>query len=84
MQTKVSQAESCHRAIPGAGKAKRKWRVRGEMQINTATTRVRPFNLGLHFLASKVALSCLSVDRFGKFFGGLMTLGQVKRVPNFC
>ena len=32
----------------------------------------------------KVAFSWPSVDRFGKFFWGLMTLGQVKRVPNFC
>ena len=32
----------------------------------------------------KVAFSWPSVDRFGKFFGGLMTLGQVKSVPNFC
>ena len=48
---------------------------------------VRLFNLGLHFLAPKVALSCLSVDRFGKIFfwgGGLMTIGQIKSVPNFC
>ena len=43
--------------------------------------RVRLFNVGL---AAKVAFSCPSVDRFGKFFGGLMTLGQVKSVPNFC
>ena len=40
--------------------------------------RVRPFNLGLHFFASKVAFSCSSVDRFGKKCWGLMTLGQVK------
>ena len=32
----------------------------------------------------KVALSWPSVNRFGKFLGGLMTLGQVKSVPNFC
>ena len=32
----------------------------------------------------KVAFSWPSVDRFGKFFGGLLTLGQVKSVPNFC
>ena len=32
----------------------------------------------------KVAFSWPSMDRFGKFFGGLMTLGQVKSVPNFC
>ena len=47
-------------------------------------TSVKPFNLGLHFFASKVALSCPSVDRFGNVFCGLMTLGQVKSVPNFC
>ena len=39
---------------------------------------------GLVFLAQKVAFSWLSVDRFGQKFGGLMTLGQVKSVPNFC
>ena len=32
----------------------------------------------------KVACSWPSVDRFGKFFVGLMTIGQVKSVPNFC
>ena len=32
----------------------------------------------------KVAFSQPSVDRFGKFLGGVMTLGQVKSVPNFC
>ena len=32
----------------------------------------------------KVAFSWPSVDRFGKFLVGLMTLGQVKSVPNFC
>ena len=52
---------------------------RGELEISS----VRPFNLGLHFFASKVVLSCPSVDRFGNFLGGLMTLGQVKSVPNF-
>ena len=31
----------------------------------------------------KVAFFWPSVDRFGNF-GGLMTLGQVKSVPNFC
>ena len=46
--------------------------------------RVRLFNVGLHFLAAKVAFSCPSVDIFGNFFGGLMTLVQVKSVPNFC
>ena len=39
---------------------------------------------GLVILAQKVAFSWLSVDRFGQKFGGLMTLGQVKSVPNFC
>ena len=34
--------------------------------------------------SEKVASSWPSVDRFGKFLGGLMTLGQVKSVPNFC
>ena len=45
---------------------------------------VRLFNVGLHFLAAKVAFSCPSVDRFGKKIGGLMTIGQVKSVANFC
>ena len=39
---------------------------------------------GLVFLASKVVFSWPSVDRFGKNFGGLMTLGQVKSIQNFC
>ena len=39
---------------------------------------------GLVFLATKVAFSWPSVDRFGKNFGGLMTLGQVKSIQNFC
>ena len=50
------------------------------------TTSVRPFNLGLHFLASKVAL--LYLVRLwivlAIFLGVLMTLVQVKSVPNFC
>ena len=32
----------------------------------------------------KVAFYWPSVDRFGKFLGGLMTLGQVKSVLIFC
>ena len=44
----------------------------------------RKFNLGWRFLASKVAFSWTSVERFGKKIWGLMTLGQVKSVPNFC
>ena len=39
---------------------------------------------GLVTFSEKVAFSRPSVDRFGNFFGGLMTLGQVKSVPNFC
>ena len=39
---------------------------------------------GLVFLAQKVAFSWQSVDRFGKKFWGLMILGQVKSVQNFC
>ena len=46
--------------------------------------RVRLFNVGLHFLAEKFAFPCLSVDRFGKNFWGLITLGHVKSVPYFC
>ena len=40
--------------------------------------------IGLVFLAPKVAFSQPSVDRFGKFFWGLMILGQVKSIQNFC
>ena len=36
------------------------------------------------FLAPKVAFSWASVDRFGQNFWGLMTLGQVKSIKNFC
>ena len=47
-------------------------------------SRVRKLNLGWCFLASTVAFSWPSVDRFGKIGPGLMTLGQVKSVSNFC
>ena len=47
-------------------------------------TSVRNSNLGLCFFAFKCCVSHLSVDRFGKFLEGAMTLGQVKSVPNFC
>ena len=46
-------------------------------------TRVRKLNLGWRFSASKVEFSWPSVDRFWQNLG-LMTLGQVKSVPNFC
>ena len=46
--------------------------------------RVRLFNVGLQFLAAKVAFSCPSADRFGKKNLGLITWGQIKSVPNFC
>ena len=46
--------------------------------------RVRKLNLGWCFMASKVAFSWPSVNRFGKNIWGHMTLGQVKIVPNFC
>ena len=45
---------------------------------------VRNSNLGLCFFPSKCCVSHLSVDRFGKNFGGVMTLGQVKSSQNFC
>ena len=45
---------------------------------------VRLFNVGLHFLAAKVAFTWPSVDRFGKILGGFMTLDQVKSLQNFC
>ena len=47
-------------------------------------TSVRNSNLGLCFFAFKCCVSQLSVDRFGKNFEGVMTLGQVKSSPNFC
>ena len=40
--------------------------------IRIVMTRVRLFNVGLHFLATKVAFSCLSVNRFGQKILGLM------------
>ena len=46
--------------------------------------RVRKLNLGWRFLASKVAFSWPSLYRSGKHFWGLITLGQVKSVPNIC
>ena len=45
---------------------------------------VRNSNLGLWFFPFKCCVSHLSVDRFGKNFEGVMTLGQVKSSPNFC
>ena len=36
------------------------------------------------FLASKVAFSWPSVDKFGKKNLGLMNLAQIKSTPNFC
>ena len=59
-------------------------RLKEEVCFETAIIRVRLFNVGLHFFAAKVAFSCPSVDRLGKHFWGLMTLDQVKSVPNFC
>ena len=46
--------------------------------------RVRLFNVGLQFLAAKVAFSSPSADRIGKKNLGLITWGQIKSVPNFC
>ena len=45
---------------------------------------VRNSNLGLCFSPFKCCVSHLSVDRFGKNFEGVMTLGQVNSSPNFC
>jgi len=39
---------------------------------------------GLVTFSEKVAFSWPSVDRFWNFFGGLITLGQLQSVPNFC
>ena len=36
------------------------------------------------FLASKVAFSWPSVDRFGKKILGLMNLAQIKSIQHFC
>ena len=45
--------------------------------------RVRNSNLGLCFFPLKCCVSQLSVDRFGKHFEGVMTLGQVKKFTKF-
>ena len=45
---------------------------------------VRNSNLGLYFFPFKCCVSQLSVDRFGKNFEAVMTLGQVKSSLNFC
>ena len=45
--------------------------------------RVRNSNLGWRFFAFKCCFSRLSVDRFGKIFEGVMTLGQVKKFTKF-
>ena len=44
-------------------------------------TSVRNSNFGFGF---KCCVSHLSVNRLGKKFEGVMTLGQVKSSPNFC
>ena len=53
-------------------------------RFSSLTARVRNSNLGLCLIPFKGCVSQLSVDRFGENFGGLLTLGQVKSVPNFC
>ena len=45
---------------------------------------IRVRKLNWHFLASKVAFSWPSVDRFGKNFLGLMNLAVIKSIQNFC
>ena len=52
--------------------------------IRIVMTRVRLFNVGLHFLATKVAFSCPSANGFGQKILGLMILGQVKSIKSFC
>ena len=50
---------------------------------NNPMSSVRPFNLGLHFFGFK---SCVFSSVCGQIWQknwGLMTLGQVKSVPNF-
>ena len=42
------------------------------------------FKFRFVFFPFKCCVSHLSVDRFGKNFEGVMTLGQVKSSPNFC
>ena len=54
------------------------------MQLHWCMTRVRKCNWGWHFFPFKCCVSQLSVDRFGKNFEGVMTLGQVRSSPNFC
>ena len=52
--------------------------------VSDDAERVRLVVQSLVTFSAKAAFSWLSVDRFGKFLGGLTTLGQVKSVPNCC
>ena len=65
--------------MPGVQSCKKKWDevLFVHLDLHYVISRVRLFNVGLHYLAAKVAFSCLSVDRFGKNFWELMTSGQV-------
>ena len=47
---------------------------RGQFSLKSCISRVRPFNLGLHFLASKAAFSCPSVGRYSQKMLGLINL----------
>ena len=48
------------------------------------TSRLGNQGVRVSVLASKVALSWPSVDRFGKKFLGLINLAQNKSIQNFC
>ena len=56
----------------------------GKSDLTSMMISVRNSNLGFCFFTFKCCVSQLSVDRFGKFFEGVMTLGHVKSSPNFC
>ena len=58
--------------------------ISGLLKVRSDISRVRNCNWGWHFFPFKCCVSQLSMDRFGKNFGGLMILGQVKSSPNVC
>ena len=56
----------------------------GSVSDHSLMSIVLKLNLGCCFFVSKVVFSWMSVDRFGKHVLGLLPIGQVKSVPNFC
>ena len=48
------------------------------------TTRVRKLNLGCRFLLQKLRFLGRQWTDLAKKIWGLMTIGQVRSVPNFC